>query len=247
MKILLFNGSPRRNRSASMRVARKFVEGITRSVEAEVEEIVISDCNIKPCMGCLSCWGRTEGTCVIQDDIPAIKQKILDADVIILSCPLYFFGLPGHVKEMVDRLLSMMKTYRGQEAVPGEPFHGLRYDLSEKKIFFISSCGYGKLDYIYDPVLMQLDCVLGKGNYTALLCPQGNCLIFPDLYEKMEKYLEKYIAAGQEFGETGTLTEETLTKLAKPPFSDRTFKILLNHYWDMEHEIMLEKAEQQGE
>ena len=237
-KILLFNGSPRRERSASMRIARKFVSGITEVRTAEVEEIRISDLKIHPCMGCLSCWGRTEGTCVIgNDDMAAVKEKILAADVIVLSFPLYFFGFPGEVKVFIDRLLSMMCTYKGQKAVPGKSFHGLRYDLSDKKLILVSSCGYGRLDYIYDPLLTQMDCILGQGNYIALLCPQGNCMVFPDLYDKMEKYLVKYIDAGRELGETNTLTEETITRLRKPPFSDRTFEILLNRYWDSEKEL----------
>lgn len=56
------------------------------------------------------------------DDIPALKQKILDADVILLSYPLYFFGMPGTVKVMTDRLLSMLCTYRGRSRSRASPF-----------------------------------------------------------------------------------------------------------------------------
>ena len=84
LNILILNGSPRKEKSCTIRVTRKFIDGIKSVRSCNVEEINISDCNIKPCMGCLSCWGRTEGKCVIgNDDIPYIKQRIMESDLII--------------------------------------------------------------------------------------------------------------------------------------------------------------------
>ena len=106
MRVLLLNGSPRKEKSCTIRVAHKFVDGLRAEGDCEVEEINISDCRITPCLGCLSCWGRTEGECVIKnDDIPMLKEKILAADVIIESYPLYFFGMPGIMKVFTDRML----------------------------------------------------------------------------------------------------------------------------------------------
>ena len=80
MRVLLLNGSPRKEKSCTIRVAHKFVDGLRAAGDCEVEEINISDCRITPCLGCLSCWGRTEGECVIKnDDIPMLKEKILAA------------------------------------------------------------------------------------------------------------------------------------------------------------------------
>ena len=53
-KILLLNGSPRKEKSCTLRVARKFAEGIKDSRECSIEEICLDDCRIKQCMGCLS-------------------------------------------------------------------------------------------------------------------------------------------------------------------------------------------------
>ena len=100
-KVLLLNGSPRKEKSCTLRVARKFAEGIKESRECSIEEICLTDCRIKQCMGCLSCWGRTAGECVIKDDdIPVLKQKIMDADLIIEAFPLYFFVMPGQSRSL---------------------------------------------------------------------------------------------------------------------------------------------------
>ena len=235
-KILLLNGSPRKEMSATIRVARKFAQGIKENKEnCEIEEINIADCNITPCLGCLSCWGRTEGECVIKnDDIVILKEKIMSADVIIESYPLYFFGMPGIMKVFTDRMLSMMNTYKGQSPVVGESFHGIRYDMTGKSFFIVSTCGYAQTDLIYDPLLKQYDCICGEGNYYALLCPQGKCMTIPELHERMEVFLEKYSEAGKEFALSGTLSEETVMNLRVPPFNERRFKLLLNKFWDDE-------------
>lgn len=90
-KILVLNGSPHKSASTTMAVTNAFVKGMCEGGEYESEIINISDLNVTPCMGCLSCWARTEGECVIKnDDMPAVKKRIEEADIIIESYPLYF-------------------------------------------------------------------------------------------------------------------------------------------------------------
>lgn len=234
-KVLLLNGSPRKENSCTLRVARKFVQGIKEARECSVEEVCLYDCRINQCTGCLSCWGRTAGECVVKnDDIPMLKQKIMEADVIVEAFPLYFFGMPGTVKVFTDRMLSIMNTYKGQLPVEGTPFHGFRYDMSGKHFVVISTCGYAQTDLIYDPLLAQLDCICGKDNYYALLCPQGKLLSIPELWERMETYIEKYKAAGAELAQSGEISSETVQNLRVAPFDDRRFRILLDMFWKQE-------------
>jgi multimeric flavodoxin WrbA len=83
-KILVLNASPKCEASATLTVTKAFVEGLKEILECEIEYINISKLNIKPCLGCLSCWGRTAGECVIKDDDALImKKKIDEADIVI--------------------------------------------------------------------------------------------------------------------------------------------------------------------
>ncbi len=87
-KILVLNGSPKRNLSATMNITNAFLEGLNSDNDFDIEIINLRDLNIKPCMGCLSCWGKSEGSCVIKDDdLEMIKNKILSADIFIESFP----------------------------------------------------------------------------------------------------------------------------------------------------------------
>lgn len=235
MRILVLDGSPRKDVGCTMRVTRAFLRGLVREGEDELEIIHLADCRITPCRGCLSCWGRTEGTCVIRDDdIPAIKARVLAADVVISSFPLYFFGMPGTVKLFTDRMLSMLSTYEGQRPVAGTSFHGIRPGVEGKKFIVVSTCGYAQTELVYDPLLAELDIICGVGAYTAVLCPQGKTLNEPTLRQKIDRFLVKYTDAGREFRETGALAPETVERLRKPPFSQRTFETLLSAFWAQE-------------
>ncbi len=230
-RILVLNGSPRRNSSSTMRVTNAFLKGVESRRKCDIEIVNIYELNIKPCTGCLSCWGRTDGECVItDDDIPQLKQKILEADVIIDSHPIYFFGMPGTVKQMTDRLLSMLLPYCGEVPVEGKPFHEPRYDMSGKRCLLISSCGFTQTELTYDALLKEYDCIFGTENYQAILCPQGNIYASPHFNERTNVFLEKYADAGIEFAENGVISEETIKALRKPIFDERRYSLLVTNY-----------------
>lgn len=235
-KIVVLNGSPRKNNSSTMKVTNAFIEGYLTEVNASVTVVSISDLLIKPCLGCLSCWGRTEGECIIKDDdILKVKNLIESADVVIESYPLYFFGMPGTMKVFTDRMLGMMCTYRGQKAPEGEEsFHGIRNPKPNQKFVVISSCAYTDADTIYESLLKQYDCICGKNHYTAILVPQLKTLIDLKNEDKINRFLEKFKEAGSTFAKEGFLNEETLTHLKKPPFSNGAYKIFLNNFWTQE-------------
>mgnify|MGYP004504686407 CR=1 FL=1 len=96
---------------------------------------------------------------------------------IILSFPLYFFGMPGSMKTFVDRLMPLMETYRGTVKDIGDnAFHEFRYDMGNKKFVVVSSCGYGRTNEIFDALIKEFNFIYGKDRYTALLCRREKCL-----------------------------------------------------------------------
>ncbi len=237
-KILVINGSPQRAKSGTLKVTNAFLNGVKKTKDCNIEILHLSDYNIKPCLGCLSCWGRTAGECVIKnDDVGIIKKKIMEADVVIESFPLYFFGMPGPMKTLTDRLLGLLTAYQGERPPEGgRPYHEFRYNMPDKKFLIISTCGYCQVVSIYDALLAQLDCIYGKANYQALLCPQGKVFSSPGLESRCEVYLEKYTIAGVEFAENGYLSEDTLKYLQEPIFTERRFQLVLQKFWHDEIE-----------
>lgn len=237
-KILVLNGSPKNDNSSTMWVTKAFVEGLLSTGKYEVEYVNLSSLKIKPCTGCLSCWGRTAGECVIKtDDIPSFKAKVEECDIFIESFPLFFFGMPGTMKVFTDRMLSMMNTYRGQNAPEnGESFHGIRNPKPERKFVVISSCAYTESKNIYEPLRMQYDYICGKGKYTFIGVPQLKTLIDLKNEKKISRYLSKFTEAGIEFANNGCLSSETEELLLKAPFTESGYKVFLDNFWHEEEE-----------
>jgi hypothetical protein len=66
-------------------------DGWTEETGIEIEEIQVNRLEIRPCLGCFSCWDKTPGKCCIQDDMREVIQKLLWADVTVWSFPLYYY------------------------------------------------------------------------------------------------------------------------------------------------------------
>ena len=108
-----------------------FVAGMQAGGAYDCETVHLCALKITPCTGCLSCWGAHGGRVRHPGRrYPALKQKIPDADVILCSFPLYYFGMPGQMKVALDRLLSLVYAYHGQNApTDGSPAHEFRYPM----------------------------------------------------------------------------------------------------------------------
>jgi multimeric flavodoxin WrbA len=99
MKIVAICGSPRKGNSEFL--ARKFLES-AESKGAKTELILLREKKIGECTGCDSCYG-TQLDCVIEDDMEEILQKMIDADLIVFSTPVYFDNVSGIMKIFMDR------------------------------------------------------------------------------------------------------------------------------------------------
>ena len=99
MKILAINGSPKGKRSNTWRLTCAFLEGITIQEEndgaqaPEIETLNIGSLNLKPCLGCVFVLeARRPGGVLHPRRMQGVIDKILWADVVVWSFPLYYFG-----------------------------------------------------------------------------------------------------------------------------------------------------------
>lgn len=230
MNVLIINGSPKGERSNTMWLTNAFVSGFPE--EARVKTITLRDKDIHPCMGCFSCWTKTPGQCAVKDDMQEIYQDILEADIIIESFPLYFAGMPSRMRMMTERCLLFTKRYEGS---PEDTFHSIlemeEHSLKNKKLVVISSCGYVSMDTMFEALLKEYDLICGAGNYTTILCAQGELLQAGSRTRQVINYLEEVKNAGQEFYKTGEISEDRTLMLEKQMVSPQTFEILIKRYW----------------
>ena len=98
-KILAFYGSPRREGNTALLLKEAVLGASTAG--AEVEEIVLRDLNMSPCLEIYGC--KTSGRCVIQDDYQKVYDQILSAHGIMLASPVFFYSVSAHTKILMDR------------------------------------------------------------------------------------------------------------------------------------------------
>jgi multimeric flavodoxin WrbA len=101
MKILAINGSPRTVRSTTRRLAGFVLDGAAKA-GAETEMIDLCDLRVTPCTACEAC--SLNGTCVNDDDVPLLVDRMKGADGIVFASPVYIDNVSGQMKVFFDRI-----------------------------------------------------------------------------------------------------------------------------------------------
>jgi len=128
-QITAIYGSPRRQGNTSQLLQRA-VAG-ARDQGATVNEIVLRDLKISPCLEIYGCTRK--GDCAIRDDFQQVRDSILASDGIMLASPIFFYTVSAHTKIFMDRCQSLwVKKYW----IEGLPFGQW---VSKRKGLFISA------------------------------------------------------------------------------------------------------------
>lgn len=229
MKVFIINGSPKGKNSNSLKLTKAFVEGLG---ETEVREITVANAKIAPCRGCFGCWGVTPGKCMIQDDMESVIENQLWADIIIWSFPLFYFSIPGALKNLMDRQLPMARPNMIEvEGNVGNGCHPARYDMSKKRYILISTCGFYTAEKNYDGVISMFDHLYGRNVYETIFCGQGELFRVPEVKERTDAYLEVVKHAGSEFA-TGRISADTHARLAELLYPREEFEADVNAMWE---------------
>ena len=98
-KVLIISSSPRKGGNSDL-LCDRFQAG-AESAGHSVEKIFLKNYNIGYCRGCGVC--NTTHKCVQADDMAALREKFVSADVIVLATPVYFYSMDGQLKTFIDR------------------------------------------------------------------------------------------------------------------------------------------------
>ena len=139
--ILILSGSPRKGGNSDL-LCDEFAKG-AQEAGHQVEKIRVQEQKIGPCLACYGCRGT--GVCVQKDDMAAILEKIVAADVLVLATPVYFYSMDGQLKTLIDRTLP-------------------RYtEIRNKEVWFIATAAAGKgaMERTIDALRGFTDCLPG--------------------------------------------------------------------------------------
>ena len=131
MKILVLNGSPRKNGNVACLLKKESDRLLQKKPGAEIIWENICDLNFAFCHGCMAC--RSKGSCILpQDDAHKIENEIKDCDMLIVGTPVYWGNMNGKLKCLFDRLVGVLM---------GESKLGIPIPLHKgKKAIIVTSC-----------------------------------------------------------------------------------------------------------
>lgn len=208
MKILVLNGSPKA-KSDTMVLTNAFLRGIEKTGKHEIKIINVIEKKIAPCRGCFGCWQIKNKHCVINDDQNEILDLYPEADLIIWSFPLYCYGMPSHIKALLDRTipLNQMKM----EVVDGRTRHVPMVDFSKIHSVVISGCGFPNYEHNFEALDRQCD--LCFGNLTKIFVPETPLMNVPEAQIVAEPKAAAFEKAGEEYVKNFSLSPETIADL----------------------------------
>lgn len=102
MKILAIMGSPK-GKGSGYKIVKMIEDRMKAQGDLEFEYLFLKDANLKLCTGCYACMAKGENECPLRDDRAAITQKLLAADGVILSSPVYVGSVGWLMKNFIDR------------------------------------------------------------------------------------------------------------------------------------------------
>lgn len=111
-KVLILSGSPRKGGNSDL-LCDEFMKGALESGNS-VTKINVAEKKVAPCMGCYFC-NEHGGECVYKDDMAGILQAMIDADVLVLASPVYFYSIDAQLKAVIDRTVARWLEVKDKE------------------------------------------------------------------------------------------------------------------------------------
>ena len=219
MKILVFNGSPKREKSDTLHITRAFLDGMNDVHQNDVEFINVIDKRIGYCKGCFVCK-QNGGICDIDDDMPQILNGILESDMLIFSFPLYCYGFPAPLKALLDRTMPLSTLAMLKD---GDHYcHPTTHDFSKTRFVMICGCGFPDAKHSFEAITLQFHRMF-PNNALTVTVPESPMFNAQEAAPVTGPFLEIVRAAGREYASTDMLSPDTLAKLSSPMIPEELY------------------------
>ena len=234
-KIVVFDGGPRNTKfSKTTFMVNHFCRG-AQSAGAEIETIKLKDMKINPCTGCYTCWTKTPGECIFQDDMIDLRLKFRKADLIIFASPLYIFSVTGIMKNFLDRNLPNMKPYMLIE--DGETKHPHRYPKDKQQGFIVfSAAGFPEVEHNFDGLKAMFRCLHSHSEKTSIMgefyLPGAELISQPVYAERRERIEQACFNAGEQVVKEGKVNMAFMRAVADAEITQKIFQEQADSFWE---------------
>ena len=224
MKILVLNGSPKREKSDTMHITRAFLDGMQDAALQDIQIVNIIDKHIEFCTGCFTCK-RNGGECIHNDDMKALLDKVLESELLLFSYPLYAYGMPAPLKAFIDRTMPLSTLAMKKQ---GERYvHVGQTEVSHLKYMMICGCGFPNSRQNFEPASMQFRLMFPR-NHTIITVPENPMFNAPEAAEMTVPRLELVRQAGKQYAETGEIDKKLLAEICSPMIPEDVYAEICN-------------------
>lgn len=135
MKVMAFNGSPRKKKWNTVTMLENALAG-ARSAGADTELIHLYDMEFSGCISCFSCKKlsrKQDGVCAVKDELTEILAGIREAcDALIIGSPVYYGCETAATRAFLERLCFPYHKYAkdGRSLFPRRIKTGLVYCMN---------------------------------------------------------------------------------------------------------------------
>ena len=224
MKILVFNGSPKKEKRDTVHITRAFLSGMEEAATQEIHTIDVIDKHIEFCKGCFACK-YNGGHRVIDDDMRAIPEQMLSGDLLLFSYPLYCYGMPAMLKGLIDRTLPLSSMAMAE--VNDRYVHVGQRDYSHLKYLMICGCGFPNSKKNFEPAVRRFE-LLFPNSRTILTVPESPMFSAPEAAVVTVPRLEPVKQAGRQYAQTGEIEEALLAEIGSPMIPEKTYVKIVN-------------------
>jgi len=231
-KILVINASPRATKGYTYFYLQPFLKGLS-SNKNKIEICNLNEYKIKSCIGCWQCWLSDTGQCILnnQDDYQRIHIKYENADIVIFAFPLYVDGIPGILKNFLDRNVASAYPYM---------INGLyktrhpRRIKKQKSLVIFSTCGFLEIENFN--AVKQHFRQISHNNHNPIIAEffrSGAMYLYnnPTLFKQLNEILQALEKAGQEIFEKGKISRKNQKIIAKKIQKKDVFHKESNYFW----------------
>jgi multimeric flavodoxin WrbA len=200
MNVLAINGSPHGENGNTAVMIRAILDGLCKNGDT-VDCVNLATMRIEQCLGCHSCWFRTPGKCVNDDDMGAIIDKMRGSDILVFGTPVHFCNVSGLFKTFFDRMT----------AAGGNPHSARESAAGQKPLGYIMIANSGLASRSqFDVISLWIQRVaqMSKANMIAEIYAAGGKVLSAPTSEQAAsraRYLEYLGKCGESISKNGSL------------------------------------------
>ncbi len=233
-RVLAIQASPRARGGATEKVFAPLIAGM-ESAGAAVDTFYLAERDIRPCAGCFACWKVADGRCLIEDDMAEVLTRIPVYDLLVIALPLYVDGVPGILKNFLDRSIPLVHPYIFNRN--GRCRHPARHPRMPN-LALAAVCGYYETEN-FAPLLAHVEAAALNSHMpvvATLLRPHAMLMAEDVPVGPVARVEQALHTAGVQLIATGKVSRAIRKAVAQPLTSRGRFLAGVKHWWQEDAE-----------